>query len=268
MELSLRPKNIIIVGGGSGVGYAAAEKLLCSGDQNVILASRNKNKLQKAKKSLAESLGQTNNNIENKIHILDFDITKIKEHEALLEKSQNMIEDAQLDGLVISSGINFDGSNWKGWNISETDWDNVMNTNLKGVFFLMRNFANLLYSKSVKGNICVVSSISAHRDLLSVYQIAKLSLSRIVHAYGKYLGERGIILNCVEPGPVYTDLMKGLADFTDGIRPGKQWNDNSIRRTIRAEEIAELIYLLMTQLGEPLSGSCILAGGGTKALFP
>ena len=38
MELSLRPKNIIIVGGGSGIGYAAAEKLLCSGAQNVILA--------------------------------------------------------------------------------------------------------------------------------------------------------------------------------------------------------------------------------------
>ena len=35
-----------------------------------------------------------------------------------------------------------------------------------------------------------------------------------------------------------------------------------------AEEIAEIIYLLMSNLGEVLSGSCILCGGGTKALFP
>ena len=98
--------------------------------------------------------------------------------------------------------------------------------------------------------------------------LSKNALSRIVHAYGKYLCERGVVLNCVEPGVVNTDMMPYLKEYTDGIHTGKPWNDSSIRRIIRSEEIAEIIYLLMSNLGEVLSGSCILCGGGTKALFP
>lgn len=47
---------------------------------------------------------------------------------------------------------------------------------------------------------------------------------------------------------------------------GKPFNDNSIRRVIRAEEIADIICFLMSELGEVMSGSCILAGGGTKSI--
>ena len=262
MHIGLKPKNIIIVGGASGIGFATAEKLLESGAKSIILASRNIDKLNAAKARLKP------NNLQ-KVYVLNFDITHISEQEKFIENAQRIIgTDNILDGLVISSGVNFDGSNWKGFNISERDWDNVMNTNLKGVFFLIRNFANFLYANQIKGNICVVSSISAHRDMLSVYQITKKILSGIVHTYGKYLAERGVILNAVEPGPVYSDMMQYLSQFTDGKTLGKPWPDNSIKRTIRAEEIAEIIYFLMTEMGEPLSGSCVLAGGGTKSIFP
>ena len=77
-----------------------------------------------------------------------------------------------------------------------------------------------------------------------------------------------MVLNCVEPGVVNTEMMPQLKDYTDGIKAGKPWNESSIRRIIRPEEIAEIIYMLMSNLGEIMSGSCILCGGGTKALFP
>ena len=262
MNVYLRPKNILIIGGASGIGYAAAKRLLDAGAMNVVIASRNYQKLKKAEDSLKPGKGQ-------KISSYVFDIQDVQSHGTMIDDVQNLIgENNPLDGLVISSGINFDGSNWKGFNISEMDWDNVMNVNLKGAFFLLRNFANYLHANNRRGNICVESSISAHRDLLSVYQVTKNALSRIVHAYGKYLCERGVVLNCVEPGVVNTDMMSYLKDYSDGIRTGKPWNDSSIRRIIRPEEIAEIIYLLMSNLGEVLSGSWILWGGGTKALFP
>lgn len=261
MIVNLRPKNIIIVGGGSGIGFATAQRLLDGGAESIILASRNILKLQKAAAALKHTPNQ-------KVLSCDFDVSDVKSQNQKIEEMQQMLGDSFIDGLVISSGVNFDGSNWKGFNISETDWDRVMNVNLKGAFFLIRNFANYLHSYNRKGNICVVSSISAHRDLLSVYQVTKNALSRIVHAYGKFLCERGVVLNCVEPGVVNTDMMPQLKDYTDGIKPGKPWNDSSIHRIIRPEEIAEVIYILMSNLGEVLSGSCVLCGGGTKALFP
>ncbi|MCM1144082.1 MAG: SDR family oxidoreductase [Blautia sp.] len=258
MEILLRPKNIIIVGGGSGIGFAVAEKALNNGVENIILASRNFEKLKIAVSKLKYKESQ-------KVFPIEFDIAAVSRHNVFIEKVQEMIGCIP-DGLVISSGVNFDGNNWKGFNISENDYDKIMEINLKGVFFLIRNFSNYLHGHKSKGNICVVSSISAHRDLLSVYQITKNAVSGIVHAYGKHLCERGVILNCVEPGTTNTEMMKNLGDYTDGVRGGNLWQDNSIRRLLRAEEIAEIICFAMSDLGEALAGSCILAGGGCKSI--
>lgn len=261
-NVKLRPKNILVVGGGSGIGKAITQRLFDNGATNVIIASRNLAKLEQTSKSFVLKYGQ-------KVHCIAFDITSVKSHVETIINAQKMIgEDNHLDGLVVSAGVNFDGSNWKGFDLSEEDWDRVIDTNLKGNFFIMRNFADHLYKNKIKGNICIVSSISAHRDMLSPYQIAKHSLSRIVQAYGKHLCERGVVLNCVEPGPIYTDMMKQLEKYTDGIREGLPWNDASIRRLVRPEEIADIVCYLMSNLGEVMSGSCIVAAGGTKSIFP
>ena len=260
-DIKLRPKNILVLGGGSGIGKAIAEELLASGAENIIIASRNIDKLNEAAKNFKKSFGQH-------VYTLAVDITKVKENRAVIDEAARLLGRHKLDGLVISSGVNFDASNWKGFNITEEDWDKVMNTNLKGVFFFMRDFADYLYENKIKGNICIISSISAHRDMLSVYQISKHSISRIVNAYGKHLCERGVVLNCVEPGPIYTDMMKWLEKYTDGVRPGEPWNDSSIRRLVRPDEIAKIVCFLMSTLGETMSGSCIVAAGGTKSIFP
>lgn len=257
----LRPKNILVAGGGSGIGFAISQMLLDNGAESVILASRGVEKLQAAAKKLKYSKHQ-------RVFTLALDITEVKKNREVIFAAQELIGKSPLDGLVISSGVNFDGNNWKGFNITEEDWDRVMDTNLKGVFFLMRDFADHLYENKIKGNICVVSSISAHRDLLSPYQISKHSISRIVNAYGKHLCERGVVLNCVEPGPIYTEMMQWLEKYTDGVRKGEPWNDSSIRRLVRPEEVAEVVCFLMSYLGETMSGDCIVVAGGTKSIFP
>lgn len=258
MEIKLRPKNIVVVGGATGIGYATAQKLLECGAEHVVLASRNKDKLAAAAAALNADGSQ-------RVAVVPFDIAQVSQHQQLIKDAADAIG-VMPDGLVISSGVTFDGTNWKGFNISEADWDRVMNINLKGVFFLLRTFANHLYENKIKGNICVVSSISAHRDMLTVYQMSKSVISGVVHAYGKHLVERGVVLNCVEPGSTNTDMMRWLHEYTDGVRPGKVWNDNSIRRLIRPEEIADVILFLMAEGSEIMSGTCLLAGGGCKSI--
>ena len=63
-------------------------------------------------------------------------------------------------------------------------------------------------------------------------------------------------------------MMKWLEKYTDGVRPGEPWNDSSLRRLVRPEEIADIVAILMSDLGEVMSGTCLLAGGGTKSIFP
>lgn len=258
MNVNIRPKNIIVVGGASGIGFATAQQLLDNGCDSVILASRNCKKLEFAKSTLKKNTNQ-------KVLTVQFNIANVSSHDEMIENIHNELQTVP-DGLVISSGVNFDGSNWKGFNLTEDEWDYVMNINLKGVFFLIRNYSNYLLGRTVKGNICVVSSISAHRDLISIYQITKNAISGIVHAYGKHLYERGIILNCIEPGTVYTDMMKHLAGYTDGVREGNPWADNTLHRLLRTDEMAKIICFLMSDLGEVLCGSCVLAGGGCKSI--
>lgn len=229
------------------------------GVQSVTLVSRNIFALESAKSELNS----------DKVFIYAFDISNVRGQIDLILDIANIIGTIP-DGLVISSGVDYDGSNWRGFNISEEDYDRVMDINLKGVFFMIRNFANYLYGNQVKGNICVVSYISAHRDLLFVYQISKNAISgivhAIVHAYGKHLCERGVVINCVEPGTTDGGMLKHLEKYTDGIRDGVPWNDNSIWRVIRPEEIAEVILFLMSENSEILSGTCLLAGGGCKTI--
>lgn len=253
--MNIRPKNIVVVGGATGIGLATVKMLLQNNVKHIIIASRNKNKLLDVEKELNDKRVSTE----------VFDISMVESHISFIEKVNNKIG-AYVDGVIISSGLNYDGANWKGFNISETDYDRIMDTNLKGVFFLIRNYSNYMNEKGIKGNICVVSSISAHRDMLSVYQISKNAISGIVHAYGKYLCERGIILNAVEPGTTEGGMLGGLGKYADGIREGAPWNDNSIRRVIRPEEIAEIIGFLISDLGEVMSGTCLLAGGGCKTI--
>lgn len=248
--MNVRPKNIVVVGGATGIGLATVKLLLQNSVEHVIIASRNPNKLRDVQEELNDG----------RVLVETFDISMVRKQNEFINSKIN----TYVDGVIISSGLNFDGGNWKGFNISETDYDKIMDTNLKGVFFLIRNYANYMHARKIKGNICVVSSISAHRDMLSVYQISKNAISGIVHAYGKYLCERGIILNGVEPGTTEGGMLGSLGRYTDGVRKGEMWNDNSIRRVIRPEEIAEIICFLISDLGEVMSGSCILAGGGCK----
>ncbi len=259
MKLNIRPKNILIIGGASGIGYASAQFFLNCGVDSVILAGRSEEKLKHASRSLVKSSGK------QKVLTCKFDISAVESHTELLNSLQTQIG-SYPDGLVISSGVNFSAASWKGFNISEKDYDRVMDINLKGPFFLIRNYSNLMFEHGLKANICAVSSISAHRDMLSVYQISKNALSGIVHAYGKHLAKRGIILNCVEPGSTDTDMMPHLKKYADGVRDGEVWNDNGIQRVIRPEEIAEVVGYLMSENCEVLAGACILAGGGCRSI--
>ena len=97
MEFNLRPKNIIIAGGGSGIGLSTAEKLAQNGAKNIILASRNLDKLKDAQNHLMEKADH--------IHILQFGIVllilTLKEYSFLCAISQIIYIVTWLKGIYV-----------------------------------------------------------------------------------------------------------------------------------------------------------------------
>ena len=76
-NVNLRPKNILVVGGGSGIGLEIAKKLLENGARNVIIASRSTEKLNSAAKNIPTKRKQN-------VYTLALDITKVKENRKVI----------------------------------------------------------------------------------------------------------------------------------------------------------------------------------------
>ena len=142
MKFNLRAANIIVIGGATGIGYSAAQKLLDAGAKSVILASRNESKLNTAKQALKFNEKQC-------VYVLPFDISDVKSHDEMIREAREMIGEIP-DGLVISSGVDYDGSNWKGFNISETDWEILRIT----CMLIRRRATSALFPPSVRIVIC------------------------------------------------------------------------------------------------------------------
>ena len=137
----IRPKNIVIIGGGSGIGLATAKKVLMDTSvKNVIIVSRSLEKLNCAKEHLND----------NRVHVATIDISNVKSHRQFMTGVNEMINDC-VDGVIISSGLDFDGSNWKGFNISEEDYDRIMNVNLRDSIKLCRTRDNRWWHVEISG---------------------------------------------------------------------------------------------------------------------
>lgn len=134
-----RPKNIVVIGGASGIGLATVKMLLQNDVEHIVIASRSEKRLREITKEIND----------DRIVTEPFDISIITQQNVFIEKVNKRIS-TYVDGVVISSGLNFDGGNWRGFNISEDDYDRIMNTNLKGVFFLIRNYANFMHARKIK----------------------------------------------------------------------------------------------------------------------
>lgn len=85
MEINLRPKRIIVVGASRGIGFATAQRLLDNGAEGVLLAARNREKLEKTVSKLKVGENQ-------RADILEFDITKIDCQESFIREAERISE--------------------------------------------------------------------------------------------------------------------------------------------------------------------------------
>ncbi len=245
----LRGRCAIITGGTSGIGFSIAKSFLDSG-ASVIITGRSKERIDKA----IDTLGK-----DKQVFGFELDNTNVKSFEGVFSR---MLETVAQNGITaIDILVNNAGVNYKGMpNAEEEEYDKVMDTNLKGAFFLSQLFGKYLVSNNIKGNILNIASASSLRPADSAYILSKWGLRSLTLGLAKALGPNGVTVNGIAPGPTATPMM---------IKSG----DNNmvleripLGRYIMPEEIANMAVMLVSEMGRSIMGDIVYMTGGAGLL--
>ncbi len=248
----LKGKVALITGGSSGIGLAIGEAFLNSGCK-VILAGTSEEKL----KDVVEKI-QTDKKdgrvVGTVINVLDTAALPSK-----IRSAAELFEEGRIDILVNSAGV-LNKSDY--FHMTEEEYDQIMDTNVKGTFFMCQAMADYMIEKKVHGHILNVSSSSALRPAWTPYQISKWAVRGFTLGLADLLLPHGIVVNAIAPGPVATPMQRIGEDenlFLLG-QPSKRFAVPS--------EIANLAVFMVSDMGDLIVGDSfyITGGSGTVSL--
>ena len=235
----LENRCAFITGGSSGIGFSIAESFLKNG-ATVIITGRDQEKIEQAKVKLISNCKCD----ENRVFTGILDLTEINSLEknvlSIVEKTNNKV-----DIFVNNAGTN-GGKLFP--NTSESDYDKVLDTNLKGMYFMSQVIVNYMINNHIKGNILNVTSSSALRPAISPYIVSKWGENGLTLGMAKKYLEYGIIVNGIAPGSTATTMIKS-DDLND-----LNCDYALTKRYIAPEEIGNIATVLVSDMGKMIVG--------------
>lgn len=240
----------IITGGTSGIGYAIAKAFVKAGAK-VIITGRNEERIVKAVETL------NNVRTENCAYGVRMDVRDVDQiKDAINKLLMDSVFDRSIDILVNNAGImgRFGISG-----ICENEFDDVINTNIKGPFFLTSFIGQYMKDNHIEGNILNIASSSSLRPANSVYGISKWGIRGFTQGLAKSLIPYGITVNGLAPGPTATPMV--LSDINNGIQ-----RSGVFGRYIMPEEIADMAVVLCSRIGKSIVGDVVYMTGGAGLL--
>ena len=232
---------MLITGGTRGIGRAIVEQFAAAGAQ---VAFTYRSSADEAA-ALTDTLGATG----YRADAADFDAAEEVVHAVLAEQGR-------LDVLVNNAGITRDGLMLR---MRESDWDLVVQANLKSVF----NYSRAVYRPMMRqrsGRIISISSIVGLQGNAgqSNYAASKAGIIGFTKSLAKELGRRGVTVNVVAPGYVETDMTGSLPE-----RMRKELVAAiPLRRTASPYEIAAPVLFLSSSAASYITGQVVTVDGG------
>lgn len=244
----LKGRCALITGGTSGIGFSIAERFLNAGAA-VIITGRSQAKIDAALARLP--LGRSFGIVMDNKKVDSFD-SKLDE----MLKQIKVVGLSQIDILVNNAGINGKGMP----HATEAEYDSIMDTNLKGVFFLSQMFGQYFMQNGIKGNILNIASASSLRPADSAYSVTKWGVRGLTLGLAKALAKEGITVNGIAPGPTATPMMikENVSNLNLERIP--------LGRYIMPEEIANMAVFLVSDMGRSIIGELIYMTGGAANL--
>lgn len=196
----LTGKIAVVTGASRGIGKAIAKKLASMGAEVIINYNGSLEKAEETKQEIISAGG--------KADIYQCDVSDFEKCEAFI--SDVIKEYGSLDILVNNAGITKDGLLMR---MSEEDFDQVLNTNLKGAFHTIR-FATRQMLKQRSGRIINMASVVGVTGNAGQanYAASKAGIIGLTKAAARELASRGITVNAIAPGFIETDMTDVLPD--------------------------------------------------------
>ena len=249
--MSNNTKRIAIVtGGGSGLGYAIAEKFTQSGIETII-AGRDKEKLNSAK----EKLGPL-------CHAMSCDLSDLSSIPAFINTIIKQF--GQIDILVNNAGINMKKEFTE---VTDEDFQKIITTNLTSVFSISREVVKHMLDKK-SGCIINISSMAAQYGLPKViaYSASKTAIDGMTRAMAVELSPKGIRVNAIAPGFIYSDMTAKALD-SDPERKAKVFSRTPMGVMGQASDIGDAALFLASDAAKYITGVVLPVDGGNSIGF-
>ncbi|OUC14139.1 MAG: sugar dehydrogenase [Alkalinema sp. CACIAM 70d] len=173
--------------------------------------------------------------------------------------SESIAHFGKLDILVNNAGIEKHAPFWE---VTEADYDTVLNVNLKGVFFATQAFVQHLVATQRPGKIINISSV--HEDLpfpnFAAYCVSKGGMKMLTRNLAVELGPLGITINNVAPGAIETPINTKLLNDPDKLNA--LLNNIPLARLGQPQDVASLVAFLASSEADYITGSTFVVDGG------
>lgn len=242
----LKGRTALVTGGTSGIGNEITKSFLKAG-ASVIITGRNQARIDKVVDAIKDELKK------DTIYGLAMDMKDVGSIKDKMDQALKMTPSHQIDILVNNAGISGDSFA----TTTEEEYDNTLDTNLKGVYFLSQYFAHYFIDDQIKGNILNIASSSSLRPANSAYSLSKWGIRGLTEGLARVLAPHGITVNGIAPGQTATPMMQGVS--SDNI----YHPTNLIGRYILPIEIANMAVILVSEMGRTIVGDIIYMTGGS-----
>ena len=246
----LEGKVVIVTGSSYGIGKGIALRLGREGGSIVVNYSKSDDK---AKAVVAEIERSGSNAI-----AVRADVSNSEEVKNLVETCVNKF--GGIDVLVNNAGTN--GRIAPIEEFTESDWDHIIDTNMKGHFLCIMHVLPYMLKKK-KGRIINMGSIDSFvgDPNFSTYVASKHGIAGLTRSLALELGPKGITVNAVCPGFVDTPSADGIEKLYPGVKE-EVAGKIPTGRLLRPEDVAAVASFLVSDEAEMVNGSCVVVDGG------
>lgn len=250
MELRLDGKTALVTGASSGLGDRFA-RLLAESGAAVAIAARRLDRLEQLASAIAQNGGRA--------HAVAMDVTDVASVRAGVAAAEAAL--GPIDVLVNNSGVSVTA---RIGDIEEPDYDFVMNTNLKGAFFVAQAVGRSMIASKRPGRIINIASAAGLQPLgqISVYGMSKAGVIHMTRSMALEWGRYNINVNALCPGYIETEINRDYWN-TEGGR--KLLAQLPRRRVGKPEDLDGLVLLLASDRSGFVNGATIAADDGLTA---